>query len=108
MHNFFVVAAAILEFLRIVVLSREIKQLALEKGEPPMKWMLGTILVWWGIELAVVLAWFFIYGWDLSIVIAIFLGIVTARVVFYFFKKELQNKKSGSIEDRIDEIGRED
>ena len=106
MHNFFVAAAAILEFLRIVVLSREMKKLALEKGEPPLMWVAGTIFVWWGIELAVVMGWFFIYGWDLSIVIAVFIGIVTARVIFYFYRKELENKKSGSIEDRIDEIGK--
>ena len=107
MHTFFVIAAAVLETMRIAILIREMRELALTKGESPKKWIAGTIIIWLGIEITVVLGWYLIYGWNLTIVVAVMIGIVAARVVFYFYKKDLRNRTVGSIEDKIDEIGKD-
>lgn len=104
--SLFIIAAICLEILRSVFLGQDMYKLALEKGEKPLKWVLGTILLWWGIEITVVLVWVYVLKYKLLIV-GIIAGIAVARVVYYFFKKTLEEKPESDLEDKINQIGQE-
>ena len=94
----------VLEAFRIYFLASDIHKLALAKGEPARNWVLSTIVLWVGVETAVIALWWWINGarW---MVVGIFLAIVVARVLFSFLKKNLEHRPDVSFEDKIDEIG---
>lgn len=97
----------ILESLRIYFLCLDIRKLALQKGEPPLIWGLSTIGLWISVELAVVIIWWWWLDgkWMLG---AVFSGILIARILYSFFKKNLNQRPDVSLDKRIDEIGRHD
>lgn len=80
-------------------------KLAIAKGERPHKWVLGTIAIWWPIEIGVVFVWVYVLEYKFFI-IGVVVGIALARMVFYFFKKSLEEKNTIEIDEIIDQIGR--
>ncbi|MEL6853392.1 MAG: hypothetical protein AAFP92_33080, partial [Bacteroidota bacterium] len=58
----FLIAVPILETLRIIILCRDMRKLALAKGEAPQKWMWYTALLWISVEGTVIGLWFFFMG----------------------------------------------
>lgn len=103
--QWFIGAAAILEILRIFLLSRDMRKLAQEKGEDPLSWSIYTVILWVGVELVVLYIWYLNFGYNLSIVAGVILGIIVARVLFYFLKRNLENRGEDGLEEMIEEIG---
>lgn len=103
--QWFIAAACVLEILRIFLLSRDMRKLALEKGEEPLIWSIYTVVLWVGVELAVLYVWYLNFGYNLSIVAGVILGILVARVLFYFLKRNLENRGEEGLEEMIEEIG---
>ena len=103
--QWFIAAAAVLEILRIFLLSRDMRKLAIEKGEDPLSWSIYTVILWVGVELAVLYVWYLNFGYNLSIVAGVILGIIIARVLFYFLKRNLENRGEDQLEEMIEEIG---
>lgn len=101
----FIAAACILEILRISILAREMRSLAIEKGEDSGKWLAYTILLWVGIESLVILIWYVNFGYNLTLVGGVILAILIARVCYFFLKRKLDHKNDDHLEERIEEIG---
>lgn len=97
----------ILESLRIYFLCLDIRKLALQKDELRLIWGLSTIGLWISVELAVVIIWWWWSDgkWMLG---AVFSGILIARILYSFFKKNLSRHPDVLLDKRIDEIGRYD
>lgn len=100
----FFVAVPFLEALRIYFLSGDIKKLAIQKGEPPLQWILSTIILWVGVEVGVIAGWWWARDGE-WMVVGVFLGILVARIFYSFFKKNLQSRPDVSLEQKIDQIG---
>jgi len=101
----FIAAACVLEILRISLLVREMRSLALEKGEDPGKWISYTILLWVSVELLVVFLWYMKFGYNLTLVAGVVLAIVVARASYFFLKRSLDKKNDDHLEEKINEIG---
>lgn len=100
----FFVAVPFLEALRIYFLSGDIYKLAIQKGEPPLQWILSTIILWVGVEIAVIALWWWLREGE-WMVAGVFMGILTARIFYSFFKKSLQDRPDISLDQKIDQIG---
>ncbi|MEM6799975.1 MAG: hypothetical protein AAF696_01160 [Bacteroidota bacterium] len=101
----FIAAACMLEALRIFILAKDMRTLAYEKGEEPNVWGTYTILLWLGVESLVVYFWCLKFGYNLSLVAGVILGIVVARFCHHFLRRSLESKGTDQLEDKIDEIG---
>ena len=101
----FIAAACLLEALRIYILARDMFSLAKEKGEEPHVWGTYTIILWLGVESLVVYLWCLRFGYNLSIVAGVILGIVVARFCYHFLRRSLESKSTDVLEEKIDEIG---
>ncbi|MEZ4772318.1 MAG: hypothetical protein R3D00_03980 [Bacteroidia bacterium] len=105
MNTLIVVFVICLELLRTFFHCQDIYKLAIAKGERPLKWVLGTIAIWWPIEIGVVFVWVYVLEYK-AFIIGVVVGIALARMVFYFFKKSLQEKNTLETDNMIDQIGR--
>jgi len=102
----FIAAACILEILRISLLVREMRTLAIEKGEDAGKWTAYTVLLWVLIEAFVIILWYISFGYDLTLVAGVILAILIARMCYFFLKRSLEQKNDDHLEERIEEIGK--
>ena len=102
----FLIAVPILETLRIIILCRDMRKLALVKGERPQKWMWYTALLWISVEGTVIGLWFFFMGFR-YLIAGIIVAILLARVCFAFLKQRLENIDEQAWDEKIEEIGRE-
>ncbi|MDX2250590.1 MAG: hypothetical protein SF052_27660 [Bacteroidia bacterium] len=100
-----VIIVVCLELLRTFFHCQDMYKLAREKGERPLKWILGTIAIWWTIEISVVLVWMYVLNYRYAI-IGVFVGIALARMVYYFFRRILEEKNSLDMDEMIDQIGK--
>ena len=99
------IIAATIEISRMILIGRDIRDIAHSKGEQPRKWILGAISIWIGIELSVFGVWlYFIEGYLL--IGGLILGILIARIVYFFYKRLLTQKPDRNYEQMIDEIGK--
>ncbi len=100
----FFAAVPVLESLRIYFLAREVRRLAIQKGEAPTNWVLSTIFLWISAELLVVVVWWWVNEgrW---MVAGIFLAIMIARLLFSLLKKNLESRPDVSMEQKIGQIG---
>ena len=105
MLTFVLILAIPLEILRLIFLCQDMRELAIEKGESPGKWILYTLLVWPGIELTSVAIWYYFKGMHLLIG-GLFIGISLAHLVHRVVKYQLNQKTDLHWENKIDEIGK--
>lgn len=105
MLTIILIVAIPLEIIRLIFLCQDMHALAVEKGEPPTKWIVYTILIWPGIELASVAIWYYINGMNL-LVGGLFIGISLAHLVHRLMKYQLNQKVGIEWEKKIDEIGK--
>ena len=94
-----------LETTRMVLLCRDIRDIAKSKGEPPIKWMVGTVFIWLSIELITLLVWRY-YSPNYLLVAGLLFGIILAGIVYFFYKRILTQKPDRDFEGMIDEIGK--
>ncbi|MEZ4828388.1 MAG: hypothetical protein R3C61_19170 [Bacteroidia bacterium] len=105
--TFTILIVVCLELLRTFFHCQDIYRLARKKGEKPLKWILGTIAIWWTIEIAVVWIWLNVLHYRYFIV-GVVVGIALARMVYYFFKKSLEEKNNIELDEMIESIGKKD
>ena len=103
-HWVFFLVVPVLESLRIYFLAGDIRKLAKQKGEPPLNWVLSTIGLWVLVECGVIAAWWWLNDgeWMLA---AVFVAILSARLLFSILKKNLERRPDVSMEQKIDQIG---
>ena len=105
MLTIILIVAIPLEIIRLIFLCQDMHGLAIEKREPPTKWVLYTILIWSGIELSTLAIWYYINGMHL-LVEGLFIGISLAHLVHRLMKYQLNQKVGIEWEKKIDEIGK--
>jgi hypothetical protein len=92
-----------IEILALVFLTRNIGNLAEQKGLKPGIWKLYTVLAWIGAEIAGILIGFMLLGTE-NVVPAILMGIAAA-ISSYFIIKSTLEKQPDLLEDDINELG---
>ena len=95
-----------LETVRMILLCRDIRDIARRKGEPPTKWMVGTVLIWILIELLALLLWN-IYAGGQIMLAGLLIGILVAGVAYFFYKRLLLQKPDRDFDGMIDQIGKD-
>ena len=99
-------AAIPLETLRLYLMGRTMHTLARQKGEPPLRWIAGTLLLWVGIEGGILLLSYWQFGLR-YLLPSLLVAIVAARTGYHFWKKRLTQLPDHPWEDQIEEIGQE-
>ena len=100
-------AAIPLETLRLFLMGRTMHNLARQKGEPPLRWIAGALLLWVGIEGGILLLSYWQFGLR-YLLPSLLLAIVVARMGYHFWKKRLIQLPDPHWESQIEEIGQQD
>lgn len=94
-----------LEIIALIFLTRNIGNIAIQKGLKPGTWKLYTVLAWFGAEILGIFIGFAIMGQE-NIIGAILIGLAAA-ITSYFIIKSTLEKKPDMLEDDINELGQQ-
>lgn len=92
-----------LEILTLIFLTKNIGNLAIQKGLKPGTWKLYTVLAWFGAELLGIVLGFAIGG-ENGFALAFLFGVGFALSSFFIVKANLK-KRPDSMEEEINRIG---
>jgi hypothetical protein len=92
-----------LEIIALIFLTKQMGNIALDKGLKPGLWKLYTVLAWIAGEFVGVIIGLMIFSVDNLISIEL-IGI-TGAVTGYFIIKSILSKKPDNMQDDIDQIG---
>lgn len=96
-----------LEIIALIFLTKNMGQLAAQKGLKPGTWKLYTVLAWFGAEILGVIIGMSIFGEE-GLIGAIVLGLGCAIASFFILKTQLSKKPDAVMEEEINRIGVED
>jgi len=91
-----------LEIILLIFLTKNIGNLAFQKGIKPGPWKLYTVLAWIGAEFAGAFIGYLIFE---EIVPAVLVGIALAVASFFILKNVLSKKPDQLMDDEISRIG---
>ena len=94
-----------LEIIALIFLTKNIGNLALDKGLKPGTWKLYTVLAWFASEIVGIALGIVIFGSE-NIFPAILVGIAAA-ITSYFIIKSTLEKKPNVMDDDIDQLGQQ-
>lgn len=95
-----------LEIIALILLTRKIGEIAIQKGLKPGTWKLYTVLGWFGGEILGIVIGLVAFGQQ-NIVGAVLLGLACAVGSFFLIRANL-SKRPDIMDDDIDQIGVKD
>jgi hypothetical protein len=100
-----IIIAILIETSRMILIGKDLREIARSKGELPTKWMVGGISIWVVIEIITIMVWqYFSRGY--LVIGGLVLGILIARIVYFFYKRLLTQKPDRDFDTMIDQIGK--
>jgi len=93
-----------LEIIALIFLTREIGNLAENKGIQPLKWKIFTIVSWVIAEMLGIIVGFMLFGKN-NLFSVILVGLTFAITSYYILKAQLNKLPDQSIDDDINNFG---
>jgi hypothetical protein len=94
-----------LEIIALIFLTKEIGKIAVSKGLKPGTWKLYTVLAWIAGEFVGAVIGVLIFG--TNNIFSVILVAVAGAITGYLFIKNILSKKPDTMQDDIDNIGRQ-
>lgn len=94
-----------LEIIALIYLTKNIGNLALDKGLKPGTWKLFTVLAWFAAEIVGIALGLVIFGTE-NYIQAVLFG-YAAAITSYFIIKSVLSNKPDIMEDDIDQLGQQ-
>ena len=91
-----------LEIIALIFMTKNIGNLAIQKGIKPGPWKLYTVLAWFVAEFIGAFIGYLILE---EIVPAVIIGLVAAVISFFILKNVLAKKPDQTMDDEISKIG---
>jgi Zn-dependent protease with chaperone function len=95
-----------LEIIALIFLTKNMGNLASQKGLKPGTWKLYTVLAWFGGEIVGVLLGILAFG-EQGLLVPVVLGLACAIISYFVLKAQL-SKKPDMMDEDINRIGVED